>query len=93
MVLLARDEAYDLLTWVAAAPLTTRMRHIPTEVPLAPGEDGVPSSSVVNLDNLQVIRAEWLDSRIVRLRSEKMQAVDRAIHFALGLKNCVPQPA
>lgn len=68
------------------APLTTTLRNIPTAVPLDPNADGVPHPCVVNLDSVQAIRKEWLHSRLTRLPLEKMQAVERAIHFALALR-------
>lgn len=86
VLLLARDEAYELLTWVMVAPLTTRIRMIPTSVRLDPAADGVPEPCAVSLDNIQAIRTPWLDHRIVRLRTEKLQEVESAIHFALGLR-------
>ena len=85
VLLLARDEAYRLLTWVMVAPLTSTVRDIPTAVPLDP-DDGVPQPCVVLLDAIQAIRREWLDERITALDQETLQAVDRAIRFALGLR-------
>jgi mRNA interferase MazF len=87
VLLLARNEAYSVLTWVIVAPLTTTTRNISTAVPLDPGADGVPRASIVSLDNIQAIRKDWLDAHIIRLRPAKMQAVDRAIHVALGLRH------
>ncbi len=86
VLLLARNEAYDLLTWVMVAPLTTAIRNIPTTVRLDPRSDGVPQHCVVSLDNIQTIRKEWLGALVAQLRPEKMEAVDRAIRFALDLK-------
>ena len=88
VLLLTRDEAYAVLTWVMVAPLTTTTttyRDIPTAVPLEPNTDGIPQHCVVSLDNIQAIRKTWLESRIVDLRAEKMQDIEDAIHFALGL--------
>jgi mRNA interferase MazF len=85
--LLARDEAYAMLTWVMVAPLTTTIRDIPTAVALEPRVDGVPQSCVVNLDSIQTIRKTWLDTPIARLSADRMRAVDRATHFALGLRD------
>jgi mRNA interferase MazF len=87
VLLLARDEAYTVLTWVTVAPLTTTYRDIPTAVPLDPEVDGVPQPSVVSLDNIQAIRKTWLESRVVSLRFEKMREIERAIHFALDLSS------
>ena len=87
VLLLARDQAYDLLTYVIAAPLTTRIRSLPTAVQLAPGVDRVPDLCIVNLDAIQVVHTGWLDRFIVRLGPERMEQVDRAIHFALDLRS------
>lgn len=88
VLLLARDEAYGLLTWLVAAPLTTRIRVNRSSVPLEPGEDDVPESCIVNVDGLQAIRVDVLVERVTRLRPEKMRQVERAIHFALALRDC-----
>jgi mRNA-degrading endonuclease toxin of MazEF toxin-antitoxin module len=87
VLLLARDHAYSLLTWVIVAPVTTRRRNLPTTVPLDPSIDGVPEHCVVNLDNLQAIRVAWLDRFIVRLSEPRMQQIEQAIHFALDLSS------
>ena len=85
VVLLSRNEAYPLLTSVLAAPLTTRIRPIPTHIVLDPSEDDVPRPSAISLDNIQPVRKEWLDRLISELRPQKMREVDRAIHFVFGL--------
>lgn len=87
VVLLARNEAYGILTWVAVAPLTTTIRDIPTAVLLDPHVDGVPQRCVVTLDNLQSVRKEWLSTVVTSLRPETMRAIDRAIRFALDLRD------
>ncbi|MCL0048232.1 type II toxin-antitoxin system PemK/MazF family toxin, partial [Dehalococcoidia bacterium] len=48
VLLLSRNEAYAVRELVTVAPVTTRMRHIPSEVPLG-SEDGLPKPCVVNL--------------------------------------------
>ena len=85
VLLLARDEAYRVLTWVAVAPLTTTIRDVPSAVRLDPATDGVPRPCAVSLDNLQAIRKDWLDEPIARLRPERMAEVERALRFALGM--------
>jgi mRNA-degrading endonuclease toxin of MazEF toxin-antitoxin module len=84
-LLVSRDEAYEILTWVLVAPLTTTIRKIPTAVELRPERDGVSRPSVVILDQIQAIRLEWLDSRIAKLSPNKIAEVDQACRFALGL--------
>jgi len=44
VLLLSRDEAYSVRELITVAPVTTRMRRIPSEVPLGL-EDGLPKSS------------------------------------------------
>jgi mRNA interferase MazF len=85
VLLVARDDSYRLLTWVMIAPLTSRLRDVPSTVLLDPVHDGVPEPSVVLLDSIRAIRREWLDSPITTLDPVTMRAADRAIEFAFGL--------
>ncbi|GAI04317.1 unnamed protein product [marine sediment metagenome] len=85
VLLLSRNEAYTVRELVTVAPVTTRMRHIPSEVPLGP-EDGLPRSCVVNLDTITTIAQRSLQERLVPLSPEKLKAVEAALHFALGLE-------
>lgn len=85
VVLLSRDEAYLIRDLIILAPLTTRIRDIPAEVPLGP-EDGLSRACVVNLDTIYTHSKTTLQEHITSLRSEKIQAIDAAIHFALGLQ-------
>ncbi len=54
VLLLSRDEAYSVRELVAVAPVTTRIRNIPSEVSLGT-EDGLPKACVVNLDTIVTI--------------------------------------
>jgi mRNA interferase MazF len=84
VVLLSRNEAYAVRELVTVAPVTTRVRQIPTEVPLGPGE-GLPKRCVVNLDTITTIPRRALTQPIGPLPPEMLAAVDRALMFALGL--------
>lgn len=84
VVLLSRDEAYLIRERVTVAPVTTRIRHISVEVPLGP-EDGLPRPCVANLDNINTIPKGALATRITRLSPPKLQEVEQALKFALGL--------
>ncbi len=86
VLLLSRDEAYTIRTFVTVAPVTTRVRDIPVKVPLGP-EDGLPRPCVVNLDSLVTVARVRLVSRIARLGPDKLRAVANAIRFALDLAN------
>jgi mRNA interferase MazF len=84
VVLLSRNEAYAVRELVTIAPLTTRMRGIPTEVPLSQA-DGLPKPCVVNLDTVTTVPKRSLVQRLAVLDPAKLTAVDRALRFALGL--------
>lgn len=84
VLLVSRDEAYRVRSQVTVAPVTTRIRRIPVEVPLGP-EDGLPKTCVANLDSMVTIAKAALDERVTSLRPEKVRAVGQAIRFALGL--------
>ena len=89
VVLLSRDEAYDRLTWIIVAPITTALRRAPSIVPLTVERDGVTQSCVVTLDNLQVARPAWLvDGPITRLSADRMRQLELAMHFAMSIENC-----
>ncbi len=85
MLLLSRNEAYAVRELVTVAPVTTRIRGIPSEVPLGP-EDGLPKACVVNLDTITTIAKASLRERLTILGAEKLRAVDMALHFSLGLE-------
>ena len=84
VLLLSRDEAYTIRELIIVAPVTTRIRHIPSEVPLGP-EDGLPKPCVVNLDTITTIARASLRDKLTTLSPEKLKAVEVALHFALGL--------
>jgi len=85
VILLSRDEAYEVRRLVTVAPVTTRVRGIPVEVPLGP-KDGVPRDCVANLDTVTTIPKDALRERLMVLSRPKMAAVDAALRFALGLQ-------
>jgi mRNA interferase MazF len=84
VLLLSRDESYRSRELILAARITTRIRNIRSEVILTEN-DGVPKLCVVNLDVIQTISKNLLIERITSLSPEKLQAVETAIHFSMGL--------
>ena len=84
VVLLSRDEAYNVRNAVTVAEITTTIRDIPVEVLLGK-EDGLPKRCVVNLDTIITIRKSLLKERICLLRQEKIESVNKAIKFALDI--------
>ena len=84
VVLLSRNESYAVRELVTVAPVTTRIRQIPTEVALGM-EEGLPNRCVANLDTITTIPKLSLTERISALAPEKLVAVEQAVKFALGL--------
>lgn len=85
VILLSRGEAYSVRSLVIVAPITTRIRRIPSEVPLGT-DDGMPQDCVANLDTITTIPKDCLQSRITTLGAKKLKEVEAAIHFALGME-------
>lgn len=85
VLLLSRNEAYAVRKLVTIAPVTTRVRNIPSEVPLGL-DDGLPKPCVVNLDIITTIAKASLYDRLAVLKPEKQKAVEEALRFALGME-------
>ncbi len=85
VLILTRDSAVGYLTSLTVAPITTTIRDIPTEVFLSRDEDGTLQDCVANLDNIQTVRQRQLGSLITRLSRVRMEEIDKAICFALGI--------
>ena len=85
VLILTRDSSIEVLTGITIASITSTIRNIPTEVVLIPAEDGILKESAVNLDNLQTIPKANLEGLITILSPDKMEAVENAICFALGM--------
>lgn len=81
VLVLSRDAVLGVLRRPLVAPLTTRVREVPTEVALEV-DDGVPRPCVVSLDNVQPLAASLLVDRITRLDPERMAAVCEALAVA-----------
>lgn len=85
VLLLSRDEAYSIRELVIVAPVTTRIRGIPSEI-LLNLEDGLPKPCVVNLDTITTIAKASLQGKLTDLSPEKLKSVEAALHFVLGLE-------
>ena len=62
-LVLSRDRAIPVLVRVMAAPVSSTVRGIPTEVPLGPDE-GLPIACAASLDNVTTIRKAFLTRRL-----------------------------
>jgi len=84
VVVLTRDSIIPSLGQVTVAPVTTRIRDIPSEVVLN-REDGLARECAVNCDHLQTVPRGRLGATISRLSQEKMSRIATATRFALDL--------
>lgn len=83
VVELTRDPMGGHLNSVMAAPVTTTIRGISTEVPIGP-QDGIRRESVANLDNVQLVDHADLFRRVGRARPITMEAICAALAIATG---------
>jgi mRNA interferase MazF len=85
VLILTRTSALSVLSGITVAPITSTIRMIPTYVLLTPDDDGITGVSAVNLDNVQTIQKDQLGALITMLTEDRMQEVERALCFALGM--------
>ena len=83
VIVLTRDPMGAMLNAVIAAPVTSTIRALSTEVSVGP-EDGVRLESVANLDNVQLVSRSRLIRRIGRARPATMTAICGALTTAVG---------
>jgi len=84
VLILTRESAISVLNSVTIAPITSKIRSIPTEL-LLTQQDGVPHICAANFDSLQTVPKSNIGNRITRLTSRRMKEVAAAVSFALGL--------
>jgi mRNA interferase MazF len=85
VVLVSRDEAYDVRALVIVAPATTTVRGYAVEVKLGRRE-GLSRDCVVNCDWLVTVPKDDLVERAGALGAAKLARLDAALMFALGLE-------
>ena len=85
VVLLSRTAAYRVRELITVAPVTTRVRAIASEVSVGTDE-GLPKPGAANLDSMTTIPKRSLTTRIAMLPPHKIDEVERALHFSLGLR-------
>lgn len=83
VVVLTRDAAIPVLSWVLVAPVTRTVRDIPTEVVLDV-DDGMPQRCAATLDNLRPASRALLTDRITTLSPVRMADVCRALTVAVA---------
>jgi len=86
VLLLSRDTAIRQLNDITVAPITSTIRNLPTEVPLDE-TDGMPKRCAINLDHLQTVPKHRIGDRLTEIGAAKLDAVERALLFALGFRD------
>jgi mRNA interferase MazF len=85
VVLLSRDEAYSVRAMVISAPVSTTIRGYAVEVKVGRRE-GLQKTGVINCDWLVTLPKRSLSMRIGMLSGRKIEQLDEALKFALGLR-------
>lgn len=62
-LVVSRDAANEVMQRVLVAPVTTRVRGLPSELPVGPAE-GLPVASVASFDNLRPFPRSMLVRRL-----------------------------
>jgi mRNA interferase MazF len=75
-LVVSRDVANAVMARVLVAPITRRIRSIPSELPLGP-DDGLPVDSVASFDNLQPFPIAMLTRRLGRLDDARIGLICR----------------
>ncbi len=84
VVLVSRDSHLRSRDLVVVVPVTTRVRGLPTELPLGQ-EDGLLRPCVADAGTLCTIRTALLDKHLASLAPSKRRLLDAALRYALGL--------
>ena len=82
VVVLSRDAAIPRLRRALVAPCTTRIRGLPSEVVLEPGDDPVGLRSAVNLDSVESVSIAVLVERMGVLSGARMSEICAALSVA-----------
>ncbi len=83
VIVLTRDPMGRLLNAVIAAPVTSTVRGVSTEVAVGP-EDGIRRPSVASLDSVQLVARSRLRRRVGRTADSTMASICTALSIAVG---------
>lgn len=86
VLVLTRDAILDHMGEVTIAPITSRMRGLPSEVALS-SADGLPRDCAINCDRLQTVSKHKLGALIATLGRGRLDEVSAAVLFALGFSS------
>lgn len=78
VLVITRSDAIDVLDWIVVAPVTRRIRGIPTEIRLGP-DDGLPVDCAASFDNVQTIGRVLLTERVGETSDVRRRQICRAL--------------
>lgn len=84
MLVLTRDPVADRIGSIVVAPLTRTRRGLVSELELTPSDDGVPTSCVVNFDNIHTVPRASFRCQVTSLSAPRMAQVCRTLRDATG---------
>ncbi|WP_320045076.1 type II toxin-antitoxin system PemK/MazF family toxin [uncultured Desulfobacter sp.] len=85
VLILTRDSIIEYLGEVTVAPVTTKIRDIPSELFLSKIENSMKNDCAVNCDHIQTVSKGKIGALITSLSKSEMAQVGKAIEFALDL--------
>ncbi len=85
VLILTRDSVLEYLGETTVAPITRKVRGIPSEIVLGP-DDGLPEECAANLDHVQTVARGRLGGLVATLSARRMVEVREALLFALGFR-------
>ncbi|MBA2717171.1 MAG: type II toxin-antitoxin system PemK/MazF family toxin [Propionibacteriales bacterium] len=84
VLVLTRDPVADRIGSVVVAALTRTVRGLVSELELSPERDGVPTSCVVNFDNLHTVPRTAFRRHLTTLPAPRLAQVCRTLAAATG---------
>ena len=82
VVILSRNSAIEYLGEITVAPITSKIRDIPTEVILSE-RDGMRMECAINLYHIQTVPKGKIGKLITTLSEEKVDRIREVLLFAL----------
>ena len=73
-LVVSRDSANAVMKRVLVAPITSRVRSIPSELPVG-SDEGLPIDSVASFDNLQPFPTAMLTRRLGKLADARLDLI------------------
>lgn len=84
VLVLTRDPVADRIGSVVVAALTRTVRGLVSELELTPADDGVPTSCVVNFDNLHTLPKAAFRRHVTSLSPARMHRACGVLRAATG---------